>query len=164
MKTPSVSSFYLLENSYGARARRTNVQAAGQSRGYGKTSFLVSYLYKTNALTGYWAVLWQVPVVPKRAMTFSVDIFCPSRRAQSVTRDPDPEKTELRAPRPPFELEIVFLGVMTEGTVTDFEKFGSASTNSARLGQSGLQIQSFSIGDFLFKIESFGWKNRQRSP
>src|SRR5260221_116869 len=44
-------------------------------------------------------------------------------------------------------------GVMTERTIADFEKFGSASTNSARFGQRGLQILSFSVGDFLFKID-----------
>src|SRR6266705_6431004 len=47
--------------------------------------------------------------------------------------DPGSAQTELQGMQTPFELKIMFLGVMTERTVTNFKKFRSASANSASL-------------------------------
>ena len=42
-------------------------------------------------------------------------------------------QTELQGMQTPFALKIMFLGVMTERTVTNFKQFRSASANSTSL-------------------------------
>src|SRR5438132_13876752 len=61
-------------------------------------------------------------------------------------------------------LQVVLLGIVTEGAVTDLQQLRSSGPNPSRLFQSGLQIPPFSLGNFLLEIHPVDWKTRRLAP
>src|SRR5207249_8962664 len=61
---------------------------------------------------------------------------------------------------PAATIQLVLLGIVTEGAVTDLQQLRSSGPNPSRLFQSGLQIPPFSLGNFLLKIHPVDWKTR----
>src|SRR6266699_4305728 len=61
-------------------------------------------------------------------------------------------------------LQVVLLGIVTEGAVTDFQQLRRSGPNPSRLFQSGLQIPPLSFGNFLLKIQPVDWKTRGLAP
>src|SRR5690242_6019031 len=96
---------------------------------------------------------------PKWKRTFFVDTFCHLPASHCVSprlgliaskSRPSGVTENVVATR----LKAVFLGVMPEGTVGDFEKLRSSSADTTCFLQGGLQIHALGGGDRLLKIHA----------